>query len=61
MLELDDLKTHKDDVADTTMTEKLVDSLKKLHKEHHHDHQNDEELVVATEKPVKVCYQTKTI
>ena len=43
------------------MTEKLVDSLKKLHKEHHHDHQKDEELVVATEKPVKVCYQTKPL
>ena len=55
-MELDDLKTHKDNVADT-MTEQLVDSLKKLHKEHPHDHQNDEELVVATEKPVKVCYR----
>lgn len=58
VLELDDLKTQKDAVTDNTMTEKLVDSLKKLHKEHHHDHQNDEELVVATEKPVKVCLQT---
>ncbi|CAO1433438.1 unnamed protein product [Diamesa serratosioi] len=52
VLELDDLKSHKDNVANV-MPEKLVDSLKKLHKEHHHDHQNDEELVVATEKPVK--------
>ncbi|CAO1429307.1 unnamed protein product [Diamesa hyperborea] len=53
VLELDDLKAHKDDVVDTTMTEKLVDSLKKLHKEHHHDHPKEEEIVVATEKPVK--------